>query len=1277
MSIFNGYNPNSLLALEQSLHGNTTVSEPSQESSVEKPEASEIPQNDQMEARAFDWDEAIELAYEDEESPEAKAVNWEEDEDRSQEFGLEDNEVPVYDVQAFSVEEEAPPVNDPLSHSNSLFALEQSVYGIPPIAPTVQPFSVEDAEPEQPEHPEIESHAFDWNEAIALEYEGDPESSAQSEAHAFDWDEAISLEYEGAEHPPAESFEWLPTDEDSYGLGLGDKPLTFTVEAFAVEDEEIPTEQAGAFEAETESETIPKETINSDSNASGLKTEDDAALHPVAQPVTDSSGFDVVDEMEDSVKEPAETSHTNDLDHDDEDVLISHSQPDPASEAIPVQATVVNPTHSPQKSAAAIDFEQAAAIDFDALELDALGHSMAETSQSADAETFAADVAAILRGEKTYEPAETTPAPPTERSAPPGPAPKDNAPPSQAQSLPPKLPSAHDVFDQMGRSMAHATAFDLGTFSLEQTFDEFDAVLDEEEKASSFGYDAEEDTPIAPAIGQPLEWNEDELAADVAALSVDQLWQPAMQFQLEENDISTLLENVPPNPNELKSKYLTRLKSEAKKRYGKKYSPTTDDPNISTAVETLWQKASAPKVTAQNLKERYWHHISIGGTKADPMALTGYHWTGYETGDAKFQRIGKPTVTDQCGVYQQKIQHKETQKEKKDASTFFPDAWTEQHFDALFQYFAGRKDFNPNKNGTYPIDAAINGDVTCIGMQILFMPSAQGEGSCIPVWTPPKQSKTQSVDEGISDFPDSEMYAALNLEEQLASDRGAYFADSLSLESDFNAMLETRLKSENLDWQIQLKFFLSQLSSNRKLSELAKDSGALSQLSTAWDILHEQTPTPQLTKIQMTKIEAATDTLARARKGVVLDEAAIRGRLTTFALAVNAAVKNEEIPLEPDFNAKTFNDLLKGRLAFESKYGAWGIPQYRDFLGYLNFDEALKALAHQTGATTLLSVAWDILGDETHSLFNDMLSAVSSLAHAEQGISLDAAAVRDRFKTFTQKSEVVLKKLATDKNSERGMVLTIEVPSAASTDIDTSSYPELALLDQQLQPLIDLIKHMGRQTGEKPWSEWFKEKFATVKGAIPTLATMGVWSGLSAVINKLINAGLIGYSILGYSGTMVTFGANVLTPWQATIEFPKMMKKQLGLYRLKEYGEKKLKLPTTDRVIAAIDTSINSIDWNAVKTAFKVTPFGLLITAYSALKFITLKVKPAVNFYYPQAKALIAAADTIHGGGAQTSENRLAMLTILHLAGTPEKFVQMMTCREKDAWDTLADLIDG
>lgn len=56
------------------------------------------------------------------------------------------------------------------------------------------------------------------------------------------------------------------------------------------------------------------------------------------------------------------------------------------------------------------------------------------------------------------------------------------SPPAPAPLPPPSsFSNAHSIFDQLGKNMAYATAFDLGTLSLQQRFDEFDRRLDEQD----------------------------------------------------------------------------------------------------------------------------------------------------------------------------------------------------------------------------------------------------------------------------------------------------------------------------------------------------------------------------------------------------------------------------------------------------------------------------------------------------------------------------------------------------------------------------------------------------------------------------------------------------------------------------------------------------------------------------------------------------------------------------------------------------------------------------
>ncbi len=71
--------------------------------------------------------------------------------------------------------------------------------------------------------------------------------------------------------------------------------------------------------------------------------------------------------------------------------------------------------------------------------------------------------------------------------------------------------------------------------------------------------------------------------SDVTAFSTDHPWQVAVQFQLTEDDINALIDNNPPNNNELKSQYFKRLKEIAKKSF-RKYRPRMDDEKISDAI---------------------------------------------------------------------------------------------------------------------------------------------------------------------------------------------------------------------------------------------------------------------------------------------------------------------------------------------------------------------------------------------------------------------------------------------------------------------------------------------------------------------------------------------------------------------------------------------------------------------------------------------------------------------------------------------------------------------
>ncbi|WP_414573168.1 hypothetical protein [Nostoc sp. CCY 9925] len=1005
MSNFPHSNNGSLFALEHSLFDNSLTNQTSKQFTDEQEQ--ETPE---ITTQAFDVGEAITLEYQENTESDFESISrqyGEEDTEpetyTSRGFDLQSENIPTYDVEAFAVEDEEIPLldNRRLAQSHSLFALEQSLFASSR-KPQAHQFTQEAENSESDEPALSESHSLFALEQKVLKPTGENQTDwefaiAQSQTQdivtqAFDWDEAIALEYEASAYPTASAFDWMPTDESSHSFE--DESLPFQVEDFT-EQELQPTQPISqVYFSKAASEDNGHQTTDYtaqasyDNQAYGFDATPDVAA-PVVQPSHPQPEKSEV-KQDKPVNYAVPTGYYNQSYANETqekaatpvEPVSSNKQPD--STPIPVVHPIVaSPGIEPVKSAAAMDF------DFDELE------NTPATDSISESKAFEADLEAILRGEKVYEPSEKAPTPTTP------------AHPSTAQSLPPKTSNPHDIFDQMGRSMTHATAFDLGTFSLEQTFDEFDRMLDDEE-----------DT-----------WN------------------------------------------------------------------------------------STPK--------------------------------------------SEPIQT---------------------------------------------------------IDI-------------------------VPETKKPKQ-----------------------------------FSGSLSVESDqFNSLLKSRMEFEKSNYgtwgRPQYRDFIGALTSNKELQALAVKVQAAPLLAKASEVLGDDTEKHPL----FNKIINATDTLAHAAPRVVLDTAAVVGRLQTFASEVDAAVKGQEIPQYAVFKADRFNEILKERLQFEkSEYGAWGRPQYKDFLKYFDLDRDLKIAAEQTKATTLLSAAWTILDDETHPLFIKIKDAVDTFSHAELGIILDTSAVRSRLKTFAREVETTIESL--EAKETHGMVLNIEVPILPSTP--APRYPEVVLLDEQRKQLITLIKLMGRKTGEKSWSEWFKEKFATVKNSIPTLMEMGAWSGLSAVINKLLNAGLIGYSIIGHSGDLITFGANVVTPWQATIKFPEFMKKQLVLYRLKEYGEKELKLSSsTSKVMKGIQATISSIDWAAVKMAFQVTPFGLFISAYSGIKFFVLKAKPSVNAYYKEAKDLIDAADTIFSG-AETNENKLAMLTILHLVGKPEKFVEIMTCHKDDAYSTLAGLMD-
>ncbi|MDH6083611.1 hypothetical protein [Umezakia ovalisporum] len=302
---------------------------------------------------------------------------------------------------------------------NSLFALEQGLFG----DKTSEKQSHQPTEKKKPKEPREEARAFDFDEAIEFQYDGDAFPTATPEVRSF-------------------------SKSNSFASELEDESLPFEVEGFEVDKDVIPVSKPVTAKRET---PVQREIV------------EDVTSQPKMQPVK---------------------------------ATVVPSSEIPLKSAHPVkQSTTVEPTPSKE--------------------------------ELSDAQAFAADLQAILNGEKTYD-SEQKQVVPTSSIAPPAPAaptphPHDIFDKGQA-AIPPQKPAepvqmsrSHGVFDQMGKNLAHATNFDQGTvdLALEMRFDEFDRVLDREENRSlaeaKVSSESKPQVSSSPSLSKGLELSPDEL----------------------------------------------------------------------------------------------------------------------------------------------------------------------------------------------------------------------------------------------------------------------------------------------------------------------------------------------------------------------------------------------------------------------------------------------------------------------------------------------------------------------------------------------------------------------------------------------------------------------------------------------------------------------------------------------------------------------------------------------------------------------------------------------
>jgi hypothetical protein len=373
-----------------------------------------------------------------------------------------------------------------------------------------------------------------------------------------------------------------------------------------------------------------------------------------------------------------------------------------------------------------------------------------------------------------------------------------------------------------------------------------------------------------------------------------------------------------------------------------------------------------------------------------------------------------------------------------------------------------------------------------------------------------------------------------------------------------------------------------------------------------------------------------------------------------------------------------FNQILKNRAASETHGEVATASQWADWTMNILARPTLNELAVATGAAELLAYAWDKLREQWTDDFNSDQDSAAWRADVYPWIApLDRllatgsppgsdADVAVRLRAFAAAAIQILD----DQQASAGALVSARLPARDLVEYARDNWPDISLLWSQAKPLIPFFSAMGRQTGPEAWSEWFAKKRDAVVKALPAVLQAGGWLVLGKAISSLLGVGLL--PVLGTN--VITFGSSLLTPWKALLDFPALMKKQAVLYRLHEYGLEKLQLPRTNPVMQAIQHAISAADWTAVKVAFQVTPAAVLITVYSGVKLLVVTAKPSAGYYYDDARALVNAADTVRNG--KTRENKLALMALLHLAGSYETFVAIMTERLESAYKDVSSALD-
>ena len=328
----------------------------------------------------------------------------------------------------------------------------------------------------------------------------------------------------------------------------------------------------------------------------------------------------------------------------------------------------------------------------------------------------------------------------------------------------------------------------------------------------------------------------------------------------------------------------------------------------------------------------------------------------------------------------------------------------------------------------------------------------------------------------------------------------------------------------------------------------------------------------------------------------------------------NRSVFGDELEVDHELALQEFNQILKQRRDFNVGWSQdWGNAQWRDAISSTQVHHGLRGLTLVSGVAVLLAKTWDLLDENQRSelcagklvdekLLFSLLGALDTLFNYGPA-PITADQLDERLRTYYEAaSQAMTQSVAAESNAaDVTITTTIPIPMTAGT----GSAACVQRLWEQVRGLDDFINALGRQTDEtSKWDAWYEKRWETVQAQIPALVSYGAWAGTKKIINKFLDIGLL--PLMGHN--IITFGKNVVAPWKALSEFSTYMVVQSMLYDLHDYGVNVMKLSDDSRLIRSVQLVIEQIDAKAVRYAFKVTPFALVISIYETGEWIGRKL---------------------------------------------------------------------